>query len=131
MSIEGTISLEGPVQCRVDRGGPLGLTLAGRRDAEVLYVTFVGTPTADLPPRLDATVIEPVGADEYRIASGGEQRTIRAQRVFVHRDVGQVFCSAVPARPAPFAKRVFWRAVLALAGSSLGRRVLRPRGSAG
>jgi len=131
VSIEGPIRFEGPVECRVDRGGPLGVTLTGRRGAEILHVTFVGTAPADLPPRLDGAILERVGGDEYRIASGGERRTIQAQRVFVHRDVRQVFCGAVPTRPAPVVKRLFWRAVLAFAGSSLGRSVLgKARGGA-
>lgn len=121
------IRFEGLVECRIDRGGPLGLTLSGRRGAEGLHVAFVGAAPADFPAHFDGAVIEPAGSDEYRVVSGGEPRTIRARRVFVHRDVRQVFCAAVPTRPAPAAKRLFWRAVLAFAGSSLGRRALANR----
>jgi hypothetical protein len=124
MSLDGPLRFEGPVECRVDRDGPLALTLTGPRGAEILFITFVGVQPLDLPPRLDAAVIEPAGAEEYRIVSGGERRTIRARRVFVHRDVRQAFCGAVPARRAPVAKRLFWRLILAFAGSSLGRRML-------
>lgn len=131
MSPESPIRFDGPVDCRVDRGGPLGLTLSGRRGTEVLHVAFVGTAPADFPQRLDTAVVEPAGADEYRIVSGGERRTLRAQRVFVHRDVRKAFCGAVPARPVPVVKRLFWRAVLAFAASPIGRRVLgRARGGA-
>jgi hypothetical protein len=88
--------------------------------------------SADFPARLEAPVVEPAGQHEYRIVSAGAQRVIRAQRVFVHRDVRQVFCDAVPARRPPLAKRLFWRALLAFAGSALGRRMLgNVRGNAG
>jgi hypothetical protein len=124
MSFDGPLRFEGPVECRLDPRGPIGLTLIGRRGNEILHVTFVGVASGDFPARLEAPVVEPAGEHEYRIVSVGVRRTIRAQRVFLHRDVREAFCGAVPARPAPVAKRVFWRAVLALAGTSLGRRLL-------
>jgi hypothetical protein len=132
MSFDGPVRFEGTVECRIDPGSPLGLTLIGRSGTEILHVTFVGTPPADFPGRLEAPVVEPAGVHEYRIVAAGVQRVIRAPRVFVHRDVRQVFCGVVPARRAPVAKRLFWRVVLAFAGSSLGRRMFgHARGGAG
>jgi len=41
------------------------------------------------------------------------------------RAVGAEFYRALPPRPVPLPKRVFWRAVLALAGSGMGLALLR------
>jgi hypothetical protein len=132
MSFDGPLRFEGSVECRIDPGSPLGLTLTGRSGGEIVHVTFVGFPPADFPARLDAPLVEPAGEHEYRIVAAGVQRVMRASRVFVHRDVREVFCGAVPGRRAPVGKRLFWRAVLAFAGSSLGRRMFgHARGGAG
>jgi hypothetical protein len=42
-----------------------------------------------------------------------------------HRDVRELVFAAVPQRQAPFAKRAFWRMVLALARWPAGLKILR------
>ncbi len=131
MNADASVRFDGPVECRIDRTGPLGLTLMGPQGADTLRVSFVGVAPADFPARLEAALVERAGEGEYRIVSGSDRRVVRARRVFVHRDVGKVFCGAVPARPPPLAKRLLWRVVLAFAGSALGRRMLGgPRSAA-
>jgi hypothetical protein len=47
-----------------------------------------------------------------------------------HRDVGAAVFAAVPQRPAPWTKRLFWRLVLFLARFPAGLKLLqRLRGS--
>jgi hypothetical protein len=41
-----------------------------------------------------------------------------------HRDVRAALLAAIPPRPAPLAKRVFWRLVLAIARVAPGRALL-------
>jgi hypothetical protein len=45
--------------------------------------------------------------------------------VHLHREIAPQFYRAIPPRPAPWAKRVFWRMVLALAASRAGLALLR------
>jgi hypothetical protein len=45
--------------------------------------------------------------------------------VHLHRDLAAQFYRAIPPRPAPWAKRVFWRLVLGLAASRAGLALLR------
>jgi hypothetical protein len=126
MSLAGQLRFEGPVECRCDPAAS-GLTLSGRSGSGLVHVTLVGTPPPDFPARLESPVLERIADHEYRIASGGDSRTVRARRVFVHCDAREVFCAAVPARPAPLVKRLFWRALLAFAASAPGRRLLGGR----
>jgi hypothetical protein len=49
---------------------------------------------------------------------------IEATSLHVHRDVGNAFYRAVPPRLVPLRKRLFWRVVLALAGTGAGKRLL-------
>lgn len=48
-------------------------------------------------------------------------------RVFVHRTVQAQIAAAIPPRPAPWLRSVFWRALPALLGSRLGRALLAQR----
>jgi hypothetical protein len=45
--------------------------------------------------------------------------------VHLHRDVAPPFYRALPPRPVPPGKRLFWRLVLALAASRAGLSILR------
>jgi len=45
--------------------------------------------------------------------------------VHLHREVAAQFYHAIPPRRAPWAKRMFWRTVLALGASRMGLRLLR------
>jgi hypothetical protein len=49
---------------------------------------------------------------------------VEAISLHVHRDIGRTFYRAIPPRPVPLAKRLFWSLVLALAGSRTGKLVL-------
>jgi hypothetical protein len=113
------------VQCRTDRGGPLGLTLIGYEGAVPVQVSFVCAPPADWPERLEGAVVVREAPTHFRITEAHDARMLEASGVFVHRDVGRIVESVVPSRPAPLTKRLFWRVVLALAATSPGRRALR------
>jgi hypothetical protein len=81
-----------------------------------------------LPARLTrATVASHPGgfiqADQGRFDLG-------AVRLFVHEDVSAQAALAVPPRPVPLGKRLFWRAVFALLATRAGRRWLERRAAA-
>jgi hypothetical protein len=65
------------------------------------------------------------GAGRYRIASPAGDWLINARAVHLHRDVAPPFYRALPPRPVPPGKRLFWRLVLALAASRAGLSILR------
>ena len=45
----------------------------------------------------------------------------------VHEDVGAAVYAAIPPRPVPLTKRIFWWLVLRLLGSRLGRAIIAAR----
>lgn len=119
----------GRVECR-RAAGPLGLTLIGRaadRPEETLYAGFVTKPSDGLPDVLDDVRVHSQGRQRYRISSSRGAWDISATGLHLHRDVTAEFYKAVPPRVAPLRKRLFWRAVLALAATPLGRRLLARR----
>lgn len=118
---------DGPVACRIDAHGPLGLTLSGRDSGGAVHVSFVTHAPRDFPAELAAATVERVAPERYRISDARGERALEAARAFVHRDVRIAFERAVPPRRAPFVKRAFWRAVLAFAATAAGRRALGVR----
>lgn len=103
------------------------LTLAGSAADSAddrLILTFIAPSLSDLPDSVpDATVLV-VGEQCYRITSASRDWEVRAASVHVHRDVGAAFYRVVRPRRVSLKKRLFWRLVLALAGSHAGQRVL-------
>jgi hypothetical protein len=117
-------ALLGPVTCH--RGAD-ALTLSGAAaDSadDMLILTFIAATVPDLPGALDAATISALDRDRYRIASGSGEWVVGATSLHVHRDIGRVFYRAIPPRAVPLRKRLFWRGMLALAGTSAGKRLL-------
>ena len=85
---------------------------------------FAAAAPAGLPALLQDAVVEET-AGGFRIESAAGAWTLAAQAAHVHRDVGVAFYRALPPRPVPLGKRVFWRLVLLLAGSRVGMALLR------
>jgi hypothetical protein len=114
---------------RAERGlPPLGLTLSGESIAPAgarIVVSFSGTAPVDLPQALSDARVHSLGADEYRIMSAAGEWRIAARAVHVHREIAVPFYAAIPPRPVPLGKRIFWRLVLALAGSNTGMAMLK------
>ena len=123
---EAPLRFAGPVNC-VRGSGALRLTLTGTAadpPAQPLTVAFAAAAPAGLPALLADAVVEQT-AGGFRIASAAGAWTLAAPAAHVHRDVGAAFYRALPPRPVPFGKRVFWRLVLFLAGSRGGLALLR------
>jgi len=70
-------------------------------------------------------VVDDLGGAQYRIGAEQREWLIASPAVHLHRDLGAQFYRAIPPRPAPWAKRVFWRVVLSLAASRAGLALLR------
>lgn len=117
--------------CTREAGATPGLTLRGVSTAqppENLMISFIGvSETADAltPATLEAASVVALAAQCYRIESPPRQWLIHARGLHLHRDARAVFFQAVPPRPAPLGKRLFWRAVLWLAGRPGAVRLLR------
>lgn len=89
-----------------------------------LILTFGSSSIPDIPHSLTAANVRAVDAHHYRITSASGDLTLAATSLHIHRDIGKAFYRAVPPRPVPLGKRLFWRLVLWLAGSRTGKRVL-------
>lgn len=123
---EAQVRFAGPVSC-VRGTGALRLTLTGTAadpPAQPLTVGFAAAAPAGLPAVLEDAVVEPASGG-FRIASAAGEWTLAAPAVHVHRDVSVPFYRALPPRPVPFGKRMFWHLVLLLAGSRGGLALLR------
>ena len=128
MNPESVVTFCGPVECRFDGCGPLGLILSGRtsqRPNEVVHVAFAGAAPADFPRTLTSASVERLGAESFRIASGTSAWIVSARAAHVHREVAAAFYQALPMAPLRWTQRLFWRIVLVLAASTAGRRLLR------
>ena len=114
----------GPVTCHRSSSA---LTLTGA-DAdsqdERLILTFIAPSLPDIPPTLTDPAVLALDEHRYRITALSRDWTFEATSVHVHRDVGKAFYRAIPPRSAPLKKRLFWRAVLALAATRAGKRLL-------
>ncbi len=120
------IRFRGGVSCRRDEG-PLGLTLIGRAidcPDEIATLAFAGSAPPNLPEALEDATVEQVDVGRYRIRSGGREWLISARAVHLHREVSGIFYRAIAPRLVPWNKRLFWRVVLAMAASPVGRRLL-------
>jgi hypothetical protein len=120
------VRFRGGVSCRRD-DGPLGLTLIGRttdRPDEIATLAFAAGAPAGLPEALEDATVEQVEAGRYRIWSGRREWIFPARSAHLHREVSGIFYRAIAPRPVPWSKRLFWRAVLAMAASRMGKRLL-------
>lgn len=116
----------GWISCRRDGEGPLGLILVGRtqdQPDEAVQMAFACPAPVDMPEALEDATVERVRDGEYRVNSGDRSWILLAP-VHVHRDVAALFYKALPPRPVPWRKRLFWRLLLGLASRPLGRRLL-------
>ena len=124
---ERLASFRGAVRCARAPAVP-GLTLRGNTaeaPGEPTALAFSGLAPADLPDTLVDAVVEHLGAAQYRIVEGTRSWLLTASAVHLHREIATQFYRAIPPRPAPWAKRMFWRAVLALAASRMGFALLK------
>lgn len=117
-------AFRGPVLCR--RAGGALILSGGAADSpeEVLILTLICPARADPPESLTAAVVTPLDERRYRIASPPRDWIVEATSIHLHRDIHSAFNRAIPPRPAPLLKRLFWRIVMALAGNRAGKRLL-------
>jgi hypothetical protein len=116
----------GGVSCRRD-DGPLGLTLVGRtidRADEVATLAFAAEAPEGLPEALEDATVEQIDVSQYRIWSGKREWVFPARSMHLHREVSTTFYRAIAPRLVPWNKRLFWRVVLAMAASRIGKSLL-------
>jgi len=127
MSPQAVVQFSGPIECRRDGCGPLGLILSGhtvRHPQQLTHLSFAGAAPADLPSLLEDADVTRVGDESYCIKSGVRSWTLSARAVHLHREVAREFYEIVPGEPVRWTQRLFWRIVLALAATSAGRWLL-------
>ncbi len=121
---EAPVVFAGAVQ--VQRGpAPFSLTLAGRTAAGELTCALTGTLPAPPPPAQLTDAQLSGGVGHYEITAREGRWQVEGAALTVTRAVAAEFYRALPPRPVPLSKRLFWRAVLALAGSGTGVALLR------
>jgi hypothetical protein len=121
------VRFSGAVRCE-RAAGTLRFTLSGVAmdpPAQPVQVGFATAAPQGMPAQLQDAVVEEAVPGVFRIASPAGEWTLTAAAAHVHRDVAASFYRALPPRPVPLAKRVFWRLVLMLAGSRTGVALLR------
>jgi hypothetical protein len=92
---------------------------------EPTTVTFSAPAALDLPATLGAVLVEQLSAQQYRISAGTRVWQFTARAAHVHREVATQFYQAIPPRPVPAGKRLFWRSVLLLAANRGAFALLR------
>ena len=105
----------------------MGLTLIGwtpDHPDERVTVAFSGRAPESLPEVLEDPTVYRIDQRRYRIASTPREWVVEASAAHVHRELAAAFYRAIPPRPAPWTKRLFWRTVLALAARPWGKRLL-------
>jgi hypothetical protein len=117
-------ALRGPVTCRRTANALILSAAAADSADDRLIVTFICPAVPDIPDSLPAASVHALDERHYRIASESGELIVEAISLHVHRDIGRTFYRAIPPRPVPLAKRLFWSLVLALAGSRTGKLVL-------
>ncbi len=120
------LQFRGSVACRSDGEGPLGLILTGEtedRPGEPAQLAFAAVAPADLPDAVENACVEQLGPRRYRISSSSAAWVVEGV-AHLHRDIGRQFRVALPGRAVPWRKRVFWYALLALAGNKRTRGLL-------
>ncbi|HTY49075.1 MAG TPA: hypothetical protein VMB48_05225 [Steroidobacteraceae bacterium] len=115
------VIFRGTVDCRREPG-PLGLILAGATadGAGTVYLALQGKAPAGLPAQLQSARVSELEPGSYRITCGTDEWTLAARAHFLFRDVSQAFYAALPPRPVPWRKRLFWRVILWLSSTPLG-----------
>jgi hypothetical protein len=124
---ETLATFRGTVRCGQSRPART-LTLSGMteesRGEETSLILSAAAPV-ECPDTLEDAVIEHLGGRQYRIRCATGEWLVEAAAVHLHREIAGAFYRAIPPRPAPWRKRLFWRVVLALAASRLGLAALR------
>lgn len=135
-----TIYFTGAVACQSRVNEALGIVLRGVERTSVadiseraLEVGFVLPAPHSLPLTLTEVAVEELepaaagagGLRRFAITSAQGRFEIEARSVHVHRDARATFFAAVPPRPAPPARRLFFWLVPRLAASAPGRALLR------
>jgi hypothetical protein len=126
MSQRRIVRFRGGVSCRRD-DEPLGLTLLGRTTDypdEIATLAFAASSVPAMPEALEDATVEQLETGRYRVRSGKREWIIAARSAHLHREVSANFYRAITPRPVPWHKRLFWRVVLGMAASRLGKSLL-------
>ena len=123
-----TVSLlaafRGIVTCSRTAGALILSGAAADSADDRLILTLIGPSIPDIPDSLNAVILTAVGEHRYRISSASGDLVVEATSLHVHRDISTAFYRAVPPRPVPLSKRLFWLLVLWLAGTRTGKQAL-------
>jgi hypothetical protein len=87
-------------------------------------LAFAAVAPPGLPEALEDATVEQLDDGRYRIWSGKREWIVPARSVHLHREVSTTFYRAIAPRLVPWNKRLFWRIVLSIAASRVGKTLL-------
>jgi hypothetical protein len=87
-------------------------------------LAFTAGAPPGLPEALEDATVEQLDDGRYRIWSGKREWIFPARSAHLHREVSTTFYRAIAPRLVPWNKRLFWRIVLSLASSRVGKSLL-------
>jgi len=122
---ETLAAFRGTVRCELSMQTQTLSGMSAASPGEETALTFSAAVPAECPATLEDAVVEHVEGAHYRIRSGTREWPVEAAAVHLHREIAARFYHAIPPRSAPWSKRLFWRAVLALAASRTGLAALK------
>ncbi len=125
-ALGSVIRFDGVVECQAGTA-PLALLLTGQSGGLPAELAFATAAAPPLPPRLQAPQVESLRPGAWRISAGSAQWTVEAASIHLHRNVAAVFYRAVPPRPVPWRKRLFFRTLLAFAATPAAAWLLARR----
>jgi hypothetical protein len=118
------VTFQGVVRCRHAPWGP-GMTLTGlAQGGEEVSVAFSTSAPADLPPVLQDVAVDRIEPDQYRLGTAARDWIIPARVAHVHREIAADFYRTIRPRVPPWNKWLLWRAIVVVAASPLGFRLL-------
>lgn len=123
---EALASFRGTVRC--ERSAQAHALILSGRSAETggeeISLILSASAPPECPASLDDAFVEHLGGRQYRIRSASREWQVEAGAVHLHHEIAAAFYRAIPPRPAPWRKRLFWRVVLALARTRAGLAAL-------
>ena len=117
-------AFRGEVACSRTANALILRGAAADSDDGRLILTLISSSIPDIPDSLTAVILTAIDERHYRIAAESGDLVVEAVSLHIHRDIGKAFYRALPPRPVPLAKRIFWSLVLSLAASRTGKRLL-------
>ena len=115
--------------------GRAGITLLGKiveadGASTAAQLSLSAPEPVEFPSTLNDLTVSALSAHDILLRSGTREWRVRCNTWQLHRDVGARFYAAIPPRKTPWSRRLTWRVLLGIAGTTPGRWLLARRARA-